>query len=97
MRTQVDALSITHTILKNNTQPLFPEVDYPPPPLVKELSRCGNEAALYQLIFSDGHQSWRIFRPIRYASGAIPGSIFPEFQSEASARAVYSKLTQVIH
>ena len=63
----------------------------PPSVQVKELGRHRKEAALYHLIFSDGHEVWRITKPISEPS-EIPSSLWPEFTNELNARQSFGRL-----
>jgi hypothetical protein len=72
------------------------EGEFAPPPVsdsiqVKELGRHRNEAALYLLTFPDGHQLWRIARPIHHHN-EIPTTLWPEFTSETNACQNFARL-----
>jgi hypothetical protein len=58
---------------------------------VKELGRHRKEAALYLLTFPDGHQVWRIAKPIHHHN-QIPTTLWPEFTSETNARHSFARL-----
>jgi hypothetical protein len=58
---------------------------------VRELSRVQKHAALYVLAYPDGHQTWRIARPVRDRD-EIPTSLLPEFTNENDARRTFTKL-----